>query len=431
MISNADSSTVRRRSVRLRAAVAAAGTIGLVFAAAGVAVAKGDAPAGKTALASSGQRNGRVQLTLPEPTGPHRIGTTSLHLVDRSRKDPWISRSSPRELMISVWYPAARTRGERRAPWLPPKSAALYKKQTSQSLGTSLDNVDLPLTHAYQDAPAAGPRPRSHPVVLFSPGFAGMRQFNTALVEDLASRGYVVVTIDHTYEASFVEFPGGRLELGKQPPEPSDAEHAKSLRVRQADTRFVLDALAKLDAGKNPDAEHRRLPRGLRGTLDLSRTGMFGHSVGGDTAAEIMAEDRRVRAGVDLDGSINGPAAATGLDRPFMLMGSPTHGRFNDSTWTEFWSNLRGWRLDLRLSGAAHQTYTDMPPLVRQLEKAVPLPPEVIARLDSTFGTIPADRAIAAQRAYLTAFFDLHLRHRDGHLLSGPSPRFPEITFVP
>lgn len=158
---------------------------------------------------------------------------------------------------------------------------------------------------------------------------------------------------------------------------------------------------------------------------------MFGHSVGGDTAAEIMAEDRRVRAGVDLDGSINGPAAATGLDRPFMLMGSPTHGRFNDSTWTEFWSNLRGWRLDLRLSGAAHQTYTDMPPLVRQLEKAVPLPPEVIARLDSTFGTIPADRAIAAQRAYLTAFFDLHLRHRDGHLLSGPSPRFPEITFVP
>ncbi|WP_089315224.1 alpha/beta hydrolase family protein [Actinomadura mexicana] len=426
-----NSGTAKHRSVRLRAAVAGAGTVGLVLTAAGVAVAKGDAPAEKTALAASGRQNGRVQLTLPEPTGPRRIGTTSLHLVDHSRNDPWIPRSSPRELMISVWYPATRTRGERRAPWLPPKSAALYKKQTSQNLGTSLDDVDLPVTHAYQDAPVAGKSPRSHPVVLFSPGFAGLRQFDTALVEDLASRGYVVVTIDHTYEAPFVEFPGGRLEFGTQPPEPSEEEHAKSLRVRQADTRFVLNELTKLNAGKNPDAGHRRLPRGLQGTLNLSKTGMFGHSVGGDTAAEVMAEDRRVRAGVDLDGSVNGPVATTGLDRPFMLMGNATHTRDNDSTWNDFWSNLRGWRLDLRLSDSAHQTFTDMPPLVQQLEKAVPLSPEVVARLDSSFGTIPADRAIAAQRAYLNAFFDLHLRHRDGSLLSGPSAKFPEITFVP
>lgn len=429
MISDTNSSKAKRRPVRLR--VAAAVAVGLVCAAAAVAVANGDAPAGKTALTASGSQNGRVQLTLPEPTGPRQIGTTSLHLVDHSRKDPWVSRSSPRELMISVWYPATRTHGERRAPWLPPKSAALYKKQTSQNLRTSLDNVDLPLTHAYQDAPAAGSGPRSRPVVLFSPAFAGVRQFNTALVEDLASRGYVVVTIDHTYEASFVEFPGGRLELGKQPSKPSDEVHAKSLKVRQADTRFVLNELTKLNAGKNPDAEHRTLPRGLQGALNLSKTGMFGHSVGGDTAAEVMAEDRRVRAGVDLDGSINGPAAATGLDRPFMLMGNATHGRDNDPTWKEFWPNLRGWRLDLRLSDSAHQTYTDMPPLVQQLKKAVPLSPEVVEGLNSTYGTIPADRAIAAQRAYLDAFFDLHLRHRDGHLLSGPSPKFPEITFVP
>jgi hypothetical protein len=50
---------------------------------------------------------------------------------------------------------------------------------------------------------------------------------------------------------------------------------------------------------------------------------------------------------------------------------------------------------------------------------------------DERIGTIDADRAITAQRAYLGAFFDLHLRHHDNHLLSKPSPRYPEIEFVP
>jgi alpha-beta hydrolase superfamily lysophospholipase len=39
-------------------------------------------------------------------------------------------------------------------------------------------------------------------VVLYSPGAGDPRTWETALVQDLASRGYVVVTIDHTYDAS-------------------------------------------------------------------------------------------------------------------------------------------------------------------------------------------------------------------------------------
>jgi pimeloyl-ACP methyl ester carboxylesterase len=158
---------------------------------------------------------------------------------------------------------------------------------------------------------------------------------------------------------------------------------------------------------------------------------MFGHSMGGDTAAETMAQDRRIDAGVDLDGSISGPVATTGLDRPFMLMANATHDRDNDPSWERLWSHLRGWRRMLQLSDSAHLTYTDLPPIVRQLEKAVPLSPEVVAQLEATVGAIPARRAVAVQRAYLGAFFDRHLRHRDGHLLSGPSARFPEISFVP
>jgi predicted dienelactone hydrolase len=45
------------------------------------------------------------------------------------------------------------------------------------------------------------------PVVLYSPGLGGNRDSSTVLVEQLVSRGYVVVTIDHTHDASQVEFP--------------------------------------------------------------------------------------------------------------------------------------------------------------------------------------------------------------------------------
>jgi len=50
---------------------------------------------------------------------------------------------------------------------------------------------------------------------------------------------------------------------------------------------------------------------------------------------------------------------------------------------------------------------------------------------NALFGTIDPDRSIKNQRAYLTAFFDTHLRDRDSHLLDRPSPRFPEMQFIP
>ena len=247
----------------------------------------------------------------------------------------------------------------------------------------------------------------------------------------MAGQGYIVVTIDHTYESQIVEFPGGRLEVSRLPAKSTDEDIAKALRIRQDDTRFVLDELARLNAGASPNAQHRRLPHGLPGSFDLSRTGMFGHSLGGDTAAETMAQDPRIRAGVDLDGSINGTVAATGLDRPFLLMASAGHGRDNDPSWAEFWSHLRGWRRELQLRDSGHLAFSDLAPLTQQLIKALPIPPAVVTRLVASIGTLDASRAVSVQRAYLHAFFDLHLRQRDHHLLSRPSARFPEIEFIP
>ena len=141
-------------------------------------------------------------------------------------------------------------------------------------------------THARLSAPLAKGR---HPVVILATGGIEPRSIYTLYAEELAARGFVVATVDHTDEARAVVFPDGRIAGPAEIPttiEETVDWVPRALAVRVADTRFLLDQL-----------EH------LRG-LDLRRVGMVGHSLGGSTAAEVMLADPRIDAGVNLDGLI-------------------------------------------------------------------------------------------------------------------------------
>jgi predicted dienelactone hydrolase len=362
-----------------------------------------------------------LRPTLPPPSGNHRIGVLPLHLVDRDRPDPWVASKPARELMVSLWYPARRTHARPVFPWLTPGAWDRF----GQDNGFPPGSVRVPLTHGRLDAPVDRKR-GGRPLVLYSPGLGGNRDSSSVLVEQLVSRGYVVATIDHTYDASEVEFPDGRVEVALPSVTPDVA--AKAVAVRVADTRFVLDSLMRLNAGFNPDAERRPLPAGLRGMFNPARVGMFGHSLGGSAAAQAMFEDRRIRAGINLDGTMFGSVVEGGLHRPFMLVAAQNHGRDTDPSWERFWANLRGWRLNLRLTDSGHNSFSDVQVLLPQIAGVLNLPPGTVQQL---IGTVDPHRSVVNQRAYVRAFFDLHLRHRCRHLLDRPSPRFPEMQFLP
>ncbi len=202
---------------------------------------------------------------------------------------------------------------------------------------------------------------------------------------------------------------------------------AEDVGVRAADVHFVLDELATIAAGANPDAEHHRLPHGLAGALDLTRVGVFGHSLGGATAAAAIHTDPRIRAGVNMDGTLFGPAAVAGSDRPFLLLSSDHPTIPEDPTWDELFANQHGPILELRLDGSAHGSFNDGQLLFPQVAGVLGLGP---ADLISLVGSINPQRSIAVQRRYLRVFFDQYLRQRREPLLAGPSPRFPEIHFV-
>ncbi len=372
--------------------------------------------------AAAGPAPAPVRMTLPTPTGPHQIGTVELHLVDPTRTDPWAPGHPVRELMVQVWYPARDAAPYPVAPWLAPGAVASFEQHQEISPGS----VTLPLTHGHVGAPVDRSG-RPLPVLLYSPGMHEDRAVGTTLVEDLASHGYVVVAIDHTHDAGEVEFPGGRLEVGMLPADTPELD-TQDVEVRAADSSFVLDRLTVLNRGGNPDAEHRTLPAGLRGALDLSRVGMVGHSMGGAAAAQAMYRDPRITAGADLDGTLYGSVLTGGLDRPFLLMGSQYHDRTVDDSWAQLWSNLRGRRLELRMSNSEHDSYDDGESLLPEIATVMGVTADQLAQ---RIGTIDPARALLVLRVYVRAFFDATIRGGGDRLLDRPSPRYPEIEFIP
>lgn len=382
----------------------------------------------RTASAPSSAR----KLTLPAPSGRYRVGAVPLHLVDRSRPDPWQSGQKHRELMITVYYPATPTPRRPPAPYMLPAAAAHFDAVTADDyLGMQIPvgRTDWAgtVTHATTGVPVSAARSVRLPVVLYSPGLGEPRTWGTTLASDLASHGYAVVSIDNTYESPEVQFPNGTLAT-MLPPTAPDAYIRKALDVRVSDTSFVLDQLQVLDDGRNPDADGRRLPAGLAGALDLSEVGMFGHSMGGTAAAQAMDADHRIAAGIDMDGNLTNfdgslmPVARHGLDRPFLLLGKDGETDTGPG-WQAFRAHTPGWTRQLTLRGSEHASFTDAEALLPQLH----LSPAIQT---SDIGTIDPAIAIRTNEAYVSAYFDRWLRGCGGELLDGPSAKYPEMMFV-
>lgn len=312
--------------------------------------------------------------------------------------------------MVSIWYPAGDVGRFPFAPWVSPGLAPHVDEFISGILSIPRGSVDWAATETHGHAEAGAPidlRLGALPVVLYSPGFRASRVLGTVLVEELASHGYAVVTIDHTFEAFAVEFPGGRVEVGVQPPPQSEPlELVKFLMrliaARVPDTRFVLGWLAALQTGRHSGVEQPPLVEGLRGALGRFEIGMFGHSNGGFAAGETMVHDERIHAGIDMDGSLGygielGEVAERGLDKPFMLMGAQRedgtdHNHLTDPSWVEFWRNQRDFKLDLTLRNSGHFSYSDAQAVLSQVAEPLNIPRERVERL---IGTIDPARAIA------------------------------------
>ncbi|GAA2483346.1 alpha/beta hydrolase [Streptomyces gobitricini] len=375
---------------------AAAALLGLSLALLGTGAAHA-APATPVAPAAE---TARVRLELPPPTGAYVVGRDTLHLVDKSRPDPWVPEAGGRELMVSMYYPA-RPGGGRTAPYMTAAEAQAFIDDRGLTDAVPARTLSGTRTNA---RPAAAPVRGKFPLVVLSPGFTVNRSTLTILAEELASQGYVVATVDHAYESAGTAFPGGRLLDCVACDKIKPGGYGVVPKGRAKDVSFLLDRLL---ADKHPAWRHARV-------IDRKRIGMAGHSIGGASAATTMAGDDRVRAGADMDGSFMEPVPAEGLGgRPFMMLGTGD----DDPSWIRDWPLLDGWKRWISVTGSGHFTFTDVPVLADQLGL---LPPDE---------PLSGKRSQEITRAYVTAFFDLHLKGVDRNLLDGPTAEHPEVVF--
>lgn len=253
----------------------------------------------------------RREVELPKPSGPYAVGRSLFDWTDRSREDPYSSSIGKyRELMVWLWYPAAPALGAAPAEYIPVAWAAKLPWRP----------MTIPAkirVHAVADAPLAG-KDKSYPVLVFSTGFGNLPSDYTSVIEDLASRGYVVLGITNTFSAPIVRFPDGRvaqhLDAASFPRGPIEAVQStgdRMVKVWAGDVRFSLDMLAKMNA----DPQNH-----FYGRFDMQKVGLLGHSFGGAATAEVCSTDPRCKAGIDLDGDLFGGALKAGIRQPFLFI---------------------------------------------------------------------------------------------------------------
>jgi len=365
---------------------------------------------------------------LPKPTGPYVVGTHILYLVDTSRNEEnGPSPSGKRELVVQAWYPADR-------PSFFASQLENYQRRKEVTLRASYRAVLK--TNSYKDAAIQHGGP--FPVLIYNPSWMGERTEGTFQMEELASHGFFVVGVDHTFFGGLVEFPDGRVEDSHLAPNLGNFEHStveeqwslggKYVRIEAQDDIFVLNQLQEMNQNPESTWYHK---------LDMSRVGALGFSIGGAAAEQMAYQDSRVKAALDMDGWSFGDVGIHGLAKPLMVIFEdlrqtvPTTVQLHTDSIPErrkwefsaedFDHVMGGLRKNggylLFIAGTRHVDFSDRSLLspMRSLTGA---------------GTLDPGRAHTIINAYTVAFFSHVLNGQDEPLLDASRAPFPEVEFA-
>lgn len=365
------------------------------------------------------------------------MARTTYDWVDDSRPDIFSKISgSHREIMVYVWYPAQRDLASSNMSEYLPYADEVAKKLSSEELedgwGSSWHKVfsKQVLTDTHEKAPIASGRER-FPLLIFSPGQSMPTTSYTSLLQEVVSRGYVVASIEPTYESPAVGFPDGRVirsrseaSENRQVASGEDRKHflerihvseAPHLERLAGDIRFVIDRITSEDTRGTPAAPFAH-------HIDFRNVGAWGHSIGGRVAARACQLDPRIRACLNADGTgADGPIfsyeGASSLQQPFMWIESSPMPPPTDETLALYkitrqeWEKERVARLAtyerelqscssasyhvaINIPGTDHYSFTDW----AMLE----------AENSEDFGK--GLKALEPLQEYVIAFFDKHLK---------------------
>lgn len=379
----------------------------------------------------------------PRPRGPYKIGTVTYHWVDASRSEIFTANPKDhRELMAQIWYPANTSTKSSRAPYLY-KDARHLTVELGRLVGMpdfTLEQLKYVTTNATSSEHVANDKP-NFPVLIFLGGLNGYRQMNTFQVEQLVSRGYIIVAIDQPYTAASVSFPDGHeatvLPLDQMKPlihqSYAPSKRAPVLNGKTMEngiipylSQDVIFTINQLTAINNAD------PSGMfSGPLDLQRMGVFGVSLGGIVVGDACRIDSRLKACLVMDAPMTTDVVKTGLSQPAMWITRDAETMRLERRRSGGWSELDISEQQRTMRATFHKAqspsyFVEIPGMFHVNFTDIPYWSPISRRLGVT-GPINQKRAYRIINDYSLAFFDKALRDMPTALLDGRSTPYPEV----
>ncbi len=360
---------------------------------------------------------------IPTPSGPFQVGTRSYEFLDESRQEIYSGKDEPRRFMIQVWYPATVKASDVRAPWMDnaevfaPAIAGFFKLPSF-----FFDHLTLTSIPAYTHAEVAS-ADETFPIILFSHGWNGFSSQNAGQALELASHGYVVVGLQHTYGAMTTVFPDGSVAPNNPKALPEDGKDPNYEEVAQVlvnqwagDMAYTLDQLA---AWNEAEADP------FFGKLDLERIGVYGHSTGGGAAIQFCGTDPRCDSVLGMDPfmrPVSTEVLENGVSQPSFFMFSQAWADDVNSPSSKLFGQFIPHATDnygvVKIEGTRHYDFSDLPlfsPIAPQLGLKGPLNGQRVTEIVNT---------------YLIDFFEMTLRGKPSELFDGSRP-FSEVISIP
>lgn len=355
---------------------------------------------------------------LPKASGSYNVGTMDM-LLELDREEVITSDTTDtRSLMIKVWYPS-KEKGVEMDPYIDPagRNGFAQKYGLLPSMLNYLDKVE---TNVYRNIQVAD---ETFPVLIFSHGYNSKANGYYALLTELVSQGYIIFAINHTYESTGSTFPDGTMryfdyeyagqiesntwsimepvieafksDLSFEERHPIVKKGLTTYFVRDMVERWaqdMVDVVNKLDDWNNSGF--------LKGKLDLSNVGTFGHSRGGGPAGETLLIDNRIKAAANIDGVQWGRKVDTIFQKPFLFLSADWPEEHEDLNQHAYINKSTSIFYEGTVLQSGHSNFMDIPFMIpiRTLSQA---------------GNIDPYLSMEITTKVVTSFFDKHLKQKD------------------
>lgn len=258
----------------------------------------------------------------PVLSGSYKVGLRTTEWVDNNRRALYGDKELPRSIVAHLWYPISLDSNKKLAPYLGEKMPLLqqaFSQVYKLPLWLSKILLNDIQSRSYIKADLSATQ-QQWPVIVFTHGLLGSpSDMYSALLEDLASHGYIVIGLDLPYFNFLTLHEDGKItssaQLSAQFNKMSQDEQkqfmSKAIEIYKQDLGFAIDKLYEI----NKDSQSL-----FYNHLDLEHIGVIGHSAGGTAAIEFCRTDKRCKAAVNLDGWYDHIISTDPLPVPLLMV---------------------------------------------------------------------------------------------------------------